>query len=111
MLVQAAPAVVAQLVVEPAQVLAAALQVVPPVAVQLLAVAQPQAALGLQLVVLVLQPVAQLLQVVRPQQVQVLPLRRVLRPLQLQPRLVWWQPVWLLWLWWLLQRPRRMMWW
>ena len=115
MLVQAAPAVVAQLVVEPAQVLAAALQVVPPVAVQLLAVAQLQAALVLQLVVLAQQPVVRprrvvLLQpVVLPQQVPVLPLRRVQRLLQLQPRWVWWQPVWLLRLWLLLQRPRRMM--
>jgi hypothetical protein len=62
-------------------------------------------------VVLVLQPVAQLLQVVRPQLVTVLPLRRVQQQLQLQPRLVWWQPVWLRRLWLPLQRPRRMMWW
>ena len=96
--VRAALAVVARLVVEPAQALAAA-----PLVVQL-AVVQPQVAL-------VLQPVAQLLQVVQPQLVPVLPLRRVQLQLQLQPRWVWWQPVWLLWLWWLLQRPRRMMWW
>jgi len=105
-------------VAEPAQVLAAALLVVPPVAVQLQAVAQPQAAQVLQPVVPVQRPVVQprravLLQpAVRPQlvpalQQQVLPLRRVLRQLQLQPRWVWWQPVWLLRLWWLLQQPRR----
>ena len=102
MLVQAAPAVVAQLVAVPAQELAAAQLVVPPVAVQLLAVAQPQAAQVLQLVVLVLPPVVQprravLLQpAVRPQLVPVLPLQRAQRRLQLQPRWVWWQPVWLL---------------
>ena len=99
------------------QVQAAVLQAAPPVAVQLLVVAQPQVALVLQPVVLaqrqvlVVQPrrAALLLQVVRPQLVQVLPLRRVQRQLQLQPRLVWWQPVWLLLLWWLLQLLRRMM--
>jgi hypothetical protein len=76
-------------------------------------VAQPQAALVLQLVVLAQQPVVRPRRVVLLQQVPVLPLRRVLRQLQLQlqPRWVWWPPVWLLRLWWLLQRPRRMMWW
>ena len=95
------------------QVLAAALLVVQPVAVQQLVVAQPQAALVRQPVVPAQQQVVQprravLLQpVVRPQLVPVLPLQRAQRRLQLQPRLVWWQPVWLWRLWWLLQRPRR----
>ena len=63
---------------------------------------------------LVARPVAvQLLAVV--QQQAVLPLRVVQQPrlvqqqLQPQQRLVWWQLVWLLWLWWLLRWPRRTM--
>ena len=62
-------------------------------------------------VVLVARPVAaQLLAVV--QQQAVLPLRvvqqqPVRQQLQPQPRLVWWQLVWRLWLSWLLQRLKR----
>ncbi|MEY3651881.1 MAG: hypothetical protein RL739_51 [Pseudomonadota bacterium] len=92
-----------------AQVLAAALLVVQPVAVQLLVVAQPQAVQVLQPVVPALRRAVQLQPVVRPQQVPVQPLRRAQRRLQLQPRWVWWQPVWLRRLWLPLQRPRRMM--
>ena len=100
---------VAQLAVVLVQ--AAVLQAARPVEVQLLVVAQPQVALVLLPVV----PVQRQVLVVQPrravllQLVQVLPLRRVQRQLQLQPRLVWWQPVWLLLLWWLLQLLRRMM--
>ena len=106
MLVQVAPAAVAQLVAEPAQVL-----VVQPVAVQLLVVAQRQVVQVLQPVVLAQRQVVQPRRAVLLQQVPVLPLQRVQQQLQLQPRLVWWQLVWLQRLWWLLQRPRRMMWW
>jgi hypothetical protein len=56
-----------------------------PVAAQLLAVVQQQAALPLRVV-------------------QQQPVRRQLQP---QPRLVWWQLVWRLWLSWLLQRLKR----